>query len=267
MNIEPFFPCWCRLHYFCGPCHVVRRNDSYSSTFLYCPECGSSPLLDLSVDLYSIPRVRNDCGLVALNHIINKLNEMSIPNEIRSYISHDFIRNIITRSGGTWTYGNQYELNDLVEVMRKINIISYSPYITHPNGTSTVHLPPCTIGVLIRPQNKEHYYSFIPSSFTNTRTWSVYDSLVCHMEGIENDIILQLIGAFVEFSNEAVVPFIVEQVCDEPFCCDDNNYNLASQALPCNIHFVCENCFTNKKMIFHEKYGIYHCTICADKNI
>ena len=69
------------------------------------------------------------------------------------------------------------------------------------------------------------------------------------MEGIENDIILQLIGAFVEFSNEAVVPLIVEQVCDEPFCCDDNNYNLASQALPCNIHFVCEN-YSTKNMIF-----------------
>ena len=246
-SIEPYFPCRCRLHHFCSPCHIVRRNDSYSSTFLNCPSCGSSPQIDCSIDLYSIPRVSNDSGLVALNHIINNLNGMSLPNDNRSFVSHEFMKSIIINSRDTWTCGNQYELKDLMEVMRKMHIISYSPYITHPNGTSTVHLPPSTIGVLIRPLNKDHYYCFIPSSYTNNRTWTVYDSLVYPMNGIENDIIMQLIGAFLEFNNgEAIVPFILEQVCDEPFCCDADN--LASQALTCSIHFACDNCFANKNI-------------------
>jgi hypothetical protein len=87
------------------------------------------------------------------------------------------------------------------------------------------------------------------------------------MSGIENKIILQLIEAFLEFNNEeSIVCFILEQECDEPYCCDTDNYNLASQALTCNIHFACANCFSNKKMIFNENFGIYHCTICADNN-
>jgi len=85
------------------------------------------------------------------------------------------------------------------------------------------------------------------------------------MDGIENEIIVQIIGAFIEFNNdEAVVPFVLEQECDEPFCNSDNNYNVASQALTCNIHFACEICFTNKRMIFNENDGIYHCSICSN---
>jgi len=33
-------------------------------------------------------------------------------------------------------------------------------------------------------------------SYTNSRTWAVYESLVRHMDDIDNDIILQLMGAF-----------------------------------------------------------------------
>jgi len=40
----------------------------------------------------------------------------------------------------------------------------------------------------------------------------VYDSLVCHIDGIENEIIVQIIVAFIEFNyDEAVVPFVLEQ--------------------------------------------------------
>jgi hypothetical protein len=88
------------------------------------------------------------------------------------------------------------------------------------------------------------------------------------MDDIDNDIILQLIGAFLNPTDEeAVVPFIIEQECDEPFCGDFDkySYNIAKQALSCNIHFACDNCFANRKMIFTETNGYYHCTICADK--
>jgi len=268
INTGPLFPCWCKIHHFCGPCHINRRNDSASSTFLNCPKCGSSPTLNLSNHLYSIPRAPNDCGLVALNHIINNLNEMNLPNDNRAYITHNELKYNIIQSGGTWSYGIQYELKDLMEVMLNKHLINFSPYITHPNGVSTVHLPPSTIGILIRPKNKDHFYCFIPSSYTNSRTWTVYDSLVRHMDDIDNDIILQLIGAFLNPTDEeAVVPFIIEQECDEPFCGDFDkySYNIAKQALSCNIHFACDNCFANRKMIFTETNGYYHCTICADK--
>jgi hypothetical protein len=266
--MDPLFPCWCKIHHFCAPCHIARRNDSYSSTFLNCPKCGSSPALNFSNHLYSVPRVPNDCGVVALNHIINNLNGMNLPNENRSYINHDDMKSIITKSGGTWSYGNQYEIEDLMEVMRKMYIISYVPYITHPNGTTSVHIQTSTIGILVRPKRKNHFYCFIPSSFTNKRTWAVYDSLVRHMDGIQEDIILQLVGTFLDHqAEEAIVPFVLEQECDQPYCNDIDNYNLASQALPCNIHFACDYCFANKKMIFNEKNGIYHCSICADNSI
>jgi hypothetical protein len=193
---------------------------------------------------------------------------MNLPNDNRAYITHNELKYNIIQSGGTWSYGIQYELKDLMEVMLNKHLINFSPYITHPNGVSTVHLPPSTIGILIRPKNKDHFYCFIPSSYTNSRTWTVYDSLVRHMDDIDNDIILQLIGAFLNPTDEeAVVPFIIEQECDEPFCGDFDkySYNIAKQALSCNIHFACDNCFANRKMIFTETNGYYHCTICADK--
>jgi len=43
-------------------------------------------------------------------------------------------------------------------------------------------------------------------------TWIVYDLLVFHMDGIENEIILQNFGAFLKFNiDEAVVLFVLEQ--------------------------------------------------------
>ena len=68
-------------------------------------------------------------------------------------------------------------------------------------------------------------------------------------------------------AEDAVVPFVLEQEYDQPYCNDIDNYNLAGQALPCNIHFDCDYCFANKKIIFNEKNGIYHCSICADNSI
>jgi len=117
----------------------------------------------VTINLFSIPCVQNDYGIVALNHIIDKLNGMSTPNETHSYITHEFMKDTIMRTGGTWTHGNQYDLNDLLEVMLKMHIINYSPYITHPNGTSIVHLPSSTIGILVRPKSKAHFYCCIPS--------------------------------------------------------------------------------------------------------
>jgi len=95
----------------------------------------------------------------------------------------------------------------------------------------------------------------------------VHDSLVRHFDDIDNDIILHLTGAFLyPRDEEAVVPFIIEQDCDQPFCgdVDKNSYNIAKQALSCNIHFAYDNCCANKKTIFTENNVYYHFTICAD---
>jgi len=54
---------------------------------------------------------------------------------------------------------------------------------------------------------KGSFYGFISSSYTNSRTWAVYDSLVHYMDDIHNDIILQLTGASLNPTDEeAVVP-------------------------------------------------------------
>jgi len=68
------------------------------------------------------------------------------------------------------------------------------------------------------------------------------------MDNNDNNIILQLIGAFLNPTDEvAVVPFIIEQECDEPFCgdVDKYSYKIAKQALSCNIYFACDHCFAN----------------------
>ena len=52
---------------------------------------------------------------------------MNLPNENRTYINHDDMKSTITKFGGTWTYGNQYEIEDLMGVKRKMHIISYGP--------------------------------------------------------------------------------------------------------------------------------------------
>jgi len=46
------------------------------------------------------------------------------------------------------------------------------------------------------------------------------------MDDIYNDIILQLIGAFLNPTDEeaVVVPFIIEQECDQPFCDEVDKY-------------------------------------------
>ena len=82
---------------------------------------------------------------------------MNLPNENRSYINHDDKKSINTKSGGTWSYGNQYEIEDLMVVMKNMHIISYVPYITHPNVTTSVHIQTSTIGILVRPKRKNHF--------------------------------------------------------------------------------------------------------------
>jgi len=65
------------------------------------------------------------------------------------------------------------------------------------------------------------------------------------MKEIQNDIFLQLRGAFLYSTDkEAVAPFIIEQDCDQPFCGDIEKYscNIARQAFSCNIHFAYDNC-------------------------
>jgi len=76
---------------------------------------------------YSIPRALNDCGLVALNHIINILNGMNLPNDNRAYITHNELKYNIIQSGGTWSYEIKYELKDLMEVMLIKHLINFPP--------------------------------------------------------------------------------------------------------------------------------------------
>jgi len=100
-----------------------------------------------------------------------------------------------------------------MEVMLKKHLINFSPYITHPNGVSTVHSP------------TTQYYRNIDTTKKQRSFLLLYPiilyKLVRHMDDIDNDIILPLIGAFLNPTDkEAVVPFIIEQECDELFCGD-----------------------------------------------
>jgi len=66
------------------------------------------------------------------------------------------------------------------------------------------------------------------------------------MDGIQEDIILQLVGTFLDHqAEEAIVPFVLDQECDLPYCSIIDNYILASQALAYKIHFACDNCLAN----------------------
>jgi len=50
------------------------------------------------------------------------------------------------------------------------------------------------------------------NAFNIITTWTVYDSLIRHMDDIHSDIILQLTGASLDPTDEeAIVPFIIEQ--------------------------------------------------------
>jgi len=75
INTEPLFPYGCKIHNFFSPCHINRRNESASSTFLNCPICRPSP---------------------AHNQIINNLNGMNLPDDNQAYITLDNLKTILS---------------------------------------------------------------------------------------------------------------------------------------------------------------------------
>jgi len=47
----------------------------------------------------------------------------------------------------------------LIIIMRKIQIMSYSSYTTHPKFETTVHLPHSTINILFKHKNFDHFHA------------------------------------------------------------------------------------------------------------
>jgi len=77
-----------------------------------------------------------------------------------------YMRDVTIESGDrcSCVYRIKYEIEDLMLVLLKKYIISYSPYITHPIGVSTIHLLPRTIIIMIRLKISNHLHFFIPLS-------------------------------------------------------------------------------------------------------